>query len=165
MASLFEGAATGAACATALALPLKSRVFAVEEADAGLGKSDCCVGIFAAARCAIARADRASDFIRATPAAVLVASEGGVTIFPEGGAAAEDQALEDNGGDAAEGGDADTRSERSSITVGILVIEGFAGADGFFAGADEFPADGVAPRRGVAEVVVGATPIADEPAE
>src|SRR5260221_11637379 len=131
MSSLREGAATVAASAIALALPLKSWLFAVEETSAGLANSDCwagsladtLAGILAAARCAIALADRASDFILATPAAVLDASVG---------PAASGDA---DGGAAAAGPRA---SGRVSTTVGVLVGEGFANAP---------PGCGVAPRR------------------
>ena len=123
MDSLLEGAATGAACATALALPLKSWVFAVDDTATGLANSDCCAGIFAAARCAIALADRASDFTLATPAVVPDASADGAGAFAPGpGAAGSDR----------------FSSDRFSTTVGILVGEGFA---------DASPVDGVAPSR------------------
>ena len=140
--SLFEGAATGAACATALALPVKSCVFAVEEveeteeASAGLPNSDCCASIFAAARCAIARADRASDFTLATPAAVLDASVGGAARREGAGGAAETGPGEPaslTGSAIPEDPATPEDPDRPKTTVGIFVSDGFAA--------------GVAPRR------------------
>ena len=113
ISSLGEAVAIGAAWATAFALPLRSWVFAVDETcaldGAGLGKSDCCcASIRAAARCAIARAERASVFIFATPAAVLAASVGGAPMRePEEGAAARG-------------------SGRDNTTVGMLDAGGLA---------------------------------------
>jgi hypothetical protein len=141
--SLLEGAATGAACAIALALPVKSCVFAVEEAEgtgeasAGLPNSDCCASIFAAARCAIARADRASDLTLATPAAVLEASVGGVANRDGAGGAAEIGPREPVRPTGSAGAAIPEEPDPPKTTVGIFVSDGFA----------EALDDGVATRR------------------
>ena len=126
-----------------------------EETSAGLPNSDCCASIFAAARCAIARAERASDFTLATPAAVLDASVGGAANRDGDGGAAEigpadpaSPALPDlpdfpdvpAGSAGAEIPANPEDPERPKTTVGIFVSDGFG---------DALPplADGVAPRR------------------
>ena len=126
-----------------------------EGISAGLANSDCCASIFAAARCAIARADRASDFTLATPAAVLDVSVGGAANRDGAGGAAEigpadpaSPALRDFPDlpvapelPADSAGAANPEAPgRLKTTVGIFVSDGFADAP-------PLPTDGVAPRR------------------
>ena len=132
-----------------------------EEASAGLPNSDCCASIFAAARCAIARADRASDFTLATPAAVLDASVGGAANRDGEGGAAEIGPADPGFADfplspklpAGSAGASNPPTppnppipedaedpERPKTTVGIFVSDGFGDAPPPLA-------DGVAPRR------------------
>lgn len=122
--SLAEGRAVGVSRAATFTLSVKSWVLAVEDGVGSLSNSVCCAGILAAARAAIALADRARDFILATPAAVLAASEAAVRCGPvEDGSAGIDGdgllAAEEPGGSA---GDCD----RVSTTVGALAVEGLA---------------------------------------
>ena len=144
MASLREGAATGAASAIALALPLRSWVFAVEETSAGLANSDCWAGMPIrwpvswpplAAPSLWPTAQATSSWPRPPPCSTRAsAALPAVTRT----AARPQQVLE--------------RRARVSTTVGVLVGDGFA---------DALPGDGVAPRRLPPEH--GAAPTPDEP--